>query len=441
MDVSVENPGGLERRIKVEIPAERVSEAVDAKVRHVGQHANIPGFRPGKIPVKVLYQRFGERARQEAVGDLVQEAYPQALEQTELSPAGQPEVDLGEVKAGEPLEFTARFDVYPDITLTGLEDISVEKPVAEVTDADIDNMIERIREQYKTFTPVERESRDGDQVNIDYDGRVDGQSFEGGSADDIEVTLGEQEFLPDLERALVGRRAGEQFQVDVDFPDDYEEGLAGKSAAFDVTINRVSEPEAREIDEEFLQNMGIEEGGMDAFREKIRGSLEQEMQNAADKRVKTQVFDGLYEANRIEVPQSLVAEEMQRMRREAMSRMPEHMQHDDEEARELLPDEMLREGAERRVATGLLMGEVIADEGLELDTDRLHAKIDEIAAGYGDQADAVKQYYQSNEQLMQGLQAMVMEEQVVEALLAKATVTEQRVELDELLNSNDPQDA
>lgn len=437
MDVSVENPGGLARRMKVEIPADRVTEAVDAKVRRVGQHARVPGFRPGKVPVKVLYQRYGESARQEAVGELVQSAYPEALQQAELKPAGQPELELGEVKAGEPLQFTASFDVYPEITLTGLDKISVEKPQTEITDADVDKTIDRIRDQNKTFSPVERESRDNDQVTVDYVGRIDGEAFDGGTGNDIEITLGEQKFLPELERSLVARKADEQYEVDVDFPADYgADELAGKTATFEVTLKSVAEPVLPELDEEFVQKLGIEEGGVDALKDKVRESLQQESRNAIDNRVKSQVLDALHAANRIEVPQSLVDQEIQRMRKEGMSRMPEFMQNDEEQARKLMPDDALRESAERRVALGLLIGEVIADQELELDNDRVQAKLDEVAADYGDQAQAVKQYYQTNPQLMQGLQAMVMEEQVVDALLEKATVTEKQVELDELLNGN-----
>lgn len=437
MDVSVENPGGLARKLKVQIPAERVSEAVDAKVKRVGQHAKIPGFRPGKAPMKVLYQRYGAQARQEVAGELIQSVYPEAIEKAEINPAGQPQIELGEFKDGEPLEFTAHVDVYPDIELTGLDSISVEKPVTEVTDADVDKTIERIREQNKTFEAVDRESQDGDQVVVDYVGRIDGDAFEGGTGNDIEVNLGEQQFLPDLERALVGRKADEQFDVDVSFPEDYgAKDLAGKTATFDVTVKTVSEPKLAEIDEAFLQQMGIEDGGVDELKEKVRESLEQEAKHAVDTKVKTEVMEALHAANPIDVPGSMVGQEIDRMRKEAMQRMPEHMRGNEEQLKQLMPDEALREQAERRVALGLLIAEVIANKELELDQERVNAKMEDIASGYGDQAEQVKQYYQQNPQLMQGLQAMVMEEQVVDKLLENATITEKETELDELLNAN-----
>lgn len=436
MDVSVENPGGLTRRLKVQVPAERVSEAVDAKVKRVGQHAKIPGFRPGKAPMKVLYQRYGAQARQEAAGELIQSVYPEAIEQAELKPAGQPQIELGEFKENAPLEFTASFDVYPEIELTGLDGIAIEKPVVEVTGADVDKTIERIRDQNKTYAAVTRESQDGDQVVVDYVGRIDGEAFEGGTGNDIEVNLGEQQFLPDLERALVGRKADEQFDVDVSFPEDYgAKDLAGKTAKFDVAVKAVSEAKPAEIDQAFLQQMGIEEGGVEALNDKVRESLEQEAKHAVDTSVKTQIMDGVHAANPIDVPESMVAQEIDRMRKEALQRMPEEMQGDEEQAKNLLPDEVLRENAERRVALGLLIAEVIADKELELDQERVDNKMEEVASGYGDQAEQVKTYYQQNPQLMQGLQAMVMEEQVVDKLLEGATVTEKETELDELLNA------
>lgn len=437
MDVSVENPGGLKRRLKVQIPAERVNSAVDEKIQRAGQHARIPGFRPGKAPKKVLYQRYGAQARQEALSELVQSTYPEAVEQSELNPAGQPEIELDEFADDGTLSFTASFDVYPEIELKGLDSLAIEKPVTEVTEANVDNTLERIKDQNKSWEEVDRESADGDQVVVDYVGRIDGEAFQGGTAEDMEITLGEQQFLPDMERALVGRKPGEECQIDVSFPEDYgAEELAGKTATFDVTVKSVKESKPAELDEEFIKQMGVEEGTEEALRAKIRESLEQEAKHAVDTSMKTQTMDAIYEANPIEVPESMVAQEIDRMRKEAMQRMPQEMQQDEEQAKQLLPDDALREQAEKRVALGLLIAEVISEKELELDQDKVSEKMDEVASGYGDQAEAVKNYYQQNPQLMQGLQAMVMEQQVVDTLLENAEITDKETELDELLNAN-----
>ncbi len=434
MEVSVENAGGLERRLKVQIPAEQVEQAVEQKIKRVGQHAKIPGFRPGKVPIKVLYQRYGDSARSEVAGELVQTTYPQALEKTEMKPAGRPNVELGDYKAGDALEYTATFDVYPEIKLQGLDKLQVERPVAEITEADIDKTIERLREQNKDFAEVEREARDGDQAVIDFVGKIGDEEFSGGTGTDIKVDVGEGRFLPDLERALVGRKAGEEFNAPVDFPEDYgAEDLAGKTAHFDVTMKTVSEPKLPEVDDEFLKKVGIEEGGEAALRDKIRESLTSESKNAVETQVKTQVMDGLHAANPIEVPKSMVAQEIDRMRQEALQRMPEEFRQDAEKARELLPDEQLRESAERRVALGLLLAEVISENKIELNRERVTEKLDELAGGY-DQTEQVKQYYQSNPQMMQGIEAMVMEGQVVESLLGNANVKDKKVTLAQLMS-------
>lgn len=418
----------------VRIPPERVEKAVEEKVRRAGRHAKIPGFRPGKVPYRVLYQRYADSALAEVTGELVQSTYPEALDREGLKPAGKPRVELDEQSPDSGLAYTASFDVYPEIELKGLDKLEVEKPVAEVTEAGIDRTVERLREQHKEFAEVERATVDGDQVVIDFIGRVDGEAFEGGSGNDVEVTLGEGRFLPDLERALVGRKAGETFQVDVTFPEDYgAEHLAGKTAGFEVTVKSVAEPRLPEIDTAFLQKVGVEEGGEAALREKVAESLRREVDNAVDRRVKSRVMDAVLEANPIEVPDGLVAEEIERMRGEALSRLPEQMREDPEQVRQLLPDENLREGAWRRVALGLLISEVISAKGIELDRERVDAKLDELASGYDQQAEAVKSYYRSNPQMMQGVEAMVMEDQVVETLLADARVKERKIDLDELL--------
>jgi trigger factor len=437
MQVSIKNAGGLSRRMTVRIPADRVEKAVEDKVRRAGRHAKVPGFRPGKVPYKVLYQRYAESARAEVAGDLVQSTYPEALEQEGLKPAGRPQLELGEQSPEQGLAYTASFDVYPEIELKGLDKIKVEKPAAEIAETDIDKTLERLREQNREYAEVERASVDGDRAVIDFLGRVDGEAFEGGSGEDIEVTLGEGRFLPDLERALVGRKPGEHFRVDVAFPEDYgAEELAGKTADFEVAVKSVAEPRLPEIDTAFLQRMGVEEAGGAALREKVADSLRREVESAVERRVKSQVLDGLLKANPIDVPTGLVDEEIERMRGEALARLPEQMRQNPAQVEQLLPDDSLREGAQRRVAMGLLIAEVIAVKGIELDRERVDAKLDELVSGY-DQTDAVKNYYRNNPQMMQGIEAMVMEDQVVEALLADARVKERKTDVDELLGGNE----
>lgn len=435
MEVSIAESNGLERTLKVQIPAEQVDQAIEEKIRRVGQHAKIPGFRPGKVPKKVLYQRYGDGARQEVAGELVQSTIPQAISQVDLKPAGRPDVSVDSMEPGAGLAYTATFDVYPEIELQGLDDIKVERPVVEVTDSDVDAAIVRLREQRKTFEPVEREARDEDKLVIDYEGKIDGEAFEGGTASDVEVVVGEGRFLPDLESALKGRTAGESFESDVTFPEEYQSvDLAGKTAQFSVTIKSVSEPQLPELDDEFLKSLGMEEPNEAELREKLAESLRSEADNQISNREKTQVMDAVLAANPIEVPKSIVAQEMQRMRQEALSRMPEQFRENSEALAQLFPEEQMREPAEKRVALGLLIAEVISQREIELDREKVDEKLGELAAQYGAETEQVKQYYQSNPQMMQGIEAMVMENQVVESLLGAATISDKTMSLDELLS-------
>lgn len=434
MEVSVDQAEGLERRMKVQVPAERVEDAVEQKLRTVGRNAKISGFRPGKVPLKVLRQRFGDSVRQEVVSELLQSTYPEALGEAELTPAGQPRIELDEQAPGAGLAYTAIFDVYPEIDFKGLDSASIEQPQAEVRDEDVEKTIERMREQNKTFEPVEREAREGDQATIDFRGTIDGEEFSGNSGEDIDLEIGSGRFLDEMEEDIKGHKAGETFNVEVNFPEDYgAENLRGKTAQFEVTLKKVGEPVLPEIDDEFLKRMGIEEGGIDALREKVRTSLEKELEKAIRNRVKKQVMDALIERNPMDLPESLVAQEIDRMRHEAMHQMP-GQQHDHEKMREMLPDDLFREGARRRVHLGLLLNEAISSKEIELDRDRVEQTLQELAGEY-ESAEQVMQYYRSNREVMQGIEAMVMEDQVVDALTEEAEVKPVDSSLDELMEN------
>ncbi|NNC24386.1 trigger factor [Salinisphaera sp. USBA-960] len=435
MDVSVEHAGNLGRRVKVEIPADRVKQTIDEKIRRVGEKAHVPGFRPGKAPTQVLFQRYGDQVRQEAASELIQSVYSEALEEAEISPAGQPEIEMGEIKTDAPLAFTANVEVYPEIELTGLDALSVERPDASVTDDDVDNTIERVRQRNATRETAERPAQEADQVTVDYTGYKGGEAFDGGSAENVTVELGSNYFLADLEASLHGRSAGETYTVEITFPDDYQdEDLAGQPASLEVSVKSVEVDVPPALDEEFIRGMGVEEATVDALQSEVRNSLEEQVKNAIESKVKSQVMDSVYEANPIDVPEAMVSQEIERMRGEAKQNLPEGMQGDDEMLKQILPDSALREQAVKRVALGLLLSQIISDYGLEVEKARVDAKIDEVAASYGDQADQVRNYYQQNPQMIEGLQAMVMEEQVIEKLLEDATVTEKSMTVDDLLS-------
>lgn len=437
MQVSVETPGGLRRRMKVEVPADRFEQAIEQRLQQWSRKAKLPGFRPGKVPLKVLHQQFGEQARQEAMSEIVQATYVEALQQTSLSPAGNPQIELGSALAGQALSYTATFEVYPEIQLQGLEGLKVEKPVAEVSPADIDRMVENLREQRKTHAPVERATVASDQVNIDFTGTVNGAAFAGNSGENVPVVVGSGRFLKQMEDGLIGRKAGDECEITVDFPADYPaEPLKGQQALFKVKVREVAEPKLPDLNEEFFQAVGVKEGGLEALQTKIRDSLGRERDRAVANHLKQQVLEAVLAANPIELPQALVAQETGRMRQEALHRLPPQIQKDvkenPEKAASLFPSDLFQESARKRVALGLLIAELIRGRKIQLDPARVTRRIEEMAGDY-ERAGEVINYYRANREIMQGIEAMVMEEQVVESLLDGAQVTEKAMDLDALM--------
>jgi trigger factor len=440
MEVNVESPGGLQRHMRVRVPAERVAKAVDERLRRYATRAKLPGFRPGKAPRKVIEQQFGDSARLDAISDIVQQTYPEAISQAGVNPAGQPKIDITVEKPGEALEYVAHFEVYPEVVLQALDKLQIEKPVVDISDADVDRLVENLRKARREFGAVERPAQSGDRVKIDFLGKLDGEPFQGGEGKDVTLEIGAGQFLPGLENGVVGHAAGEQFIVDVAFPEDYRaENLRGKTAQFDVTLKTVEAASLPEVDAEFLKTHGVDEAaGVAGLREKCKAALEKERDKSIQNRLKTQVLDQLLSVNPIEVPTALVEQEIPRLRQEAAARM-NMAQVDAGKLKELMPDAMFEQAARRRVSLGLLIAEVIKTMQIKLDTERLERTLDQIAGDY-ESPDQVKAYYRSRSDLMQGLSAMVLEDQVSDALAAAGTVTERPMTLDELMNRKpDPQ--
>ena len=432
MDVQIEAPGGLVRQLRVRIPADRIATAVDSRLKQIATRAKIPGFRPGKAPLKVIEQQYGEAARLEAIQDLVRGSYPEAVDKAGVQPASAPSFEVVAEKSGEPLEYLARFEVYPEIKLQDTS-LKVERPAVEVTAGDIDKVVESMRRAARTLAAVERPAREADVCKIDFEGSVDGTAFPGGKGDNVTLEIGQGRFLPDLENGLKGHAAGETFSVDVAFPADYRnEQLKGKTAQFKVALKEVQEPKLAELDAAFFQAQGLAEGqGLDALRDKVKAALEVEREKAIAARLKTQVLEQLLAANPIDVPRAMVAQETARLREETASRFGT-MKMKPDQLQKLFPDEMLEPNARKRVALGLLIAEVIKQRKIVMDPARQEKVLDQIAGDY-QQPEQIKQYYRGRPELMQGLRAMVMEEQVVESLLAGAQSKDLKMSLDDLL--------
>ena len=432
MEVNIEAPGGLKREMRVRIPADRVSKAVDERLRNMSQRAKLPGFRPGKAPLKVIQQQYGPSARMDAVSDLVQRTYPEALNQVGARPAGQPQISVTAEKPGEPLEYVASFEVYPEIQLGGLEELEVDAPVVEVTEPDVDRLVLNLRKGRRTLNVVERAAALGDMVKLDFDGKLDGETFQGGKGDNVDFELGAGQFLPDLENGIAGHSAGETFEVPVNFPEDYRaENLRGKTAQFSVTLKEVQEVVLPVVeDAEFLKAHSVE--SVDSLRAKAQEALENERKKAIQRRQKNQIMEQLATRNPIDVPKSLVDQEVPNLRQQAAGRM--NLQNvPPEKLAEMLPAQLFEAGASRKVALGLLLGEVIKLKQVKLDPARVDEALDAMARDF-EQPEQVKAYYRSRPEMLEGLRAMVLEDQVVDSLLADARKLDKPMSLEQLLN-------
>ncbi len=434
MQVQLESQTGLARSLRVQIPAERLEKAVSERIKRMAARAKMPGFRPGKAPMKLIEAQYKDAARYEVMNDLVRDTYPEALDKAQVQPAGYPRFEVtGESPAG--FEYTAHFEVYPVVTLDKLDSLAVNRPVVEITEPDVDRLIENLRRARKSFAPVERAAVSSDQVTVDFEGMMEGEVFPGGKGEDVSFEIGAGQFLPDLESGIVGKSAGETFTVEVNFPADYRaEPLKGKTAQFNVTLKTVKEIVLPALDDaEFLKAHGVSDGeGEQALRAKSRVALENERNKATRGRVKGQVLEQLLATHPIEVPQGLIEQELPRLREEAVNRM-NMGKLTAEKAKERLPDQLFEATARRRVALGLLIGEVIKSKGITLDAGRVEQALDEMATDY-EQPDEVKQFYRSRPDMLQGLRAVVLEDQVVDVLVASASVTEVPMTLEALLN-------
>ncbi|MFK7886967.1 MAG: trigger factor [Gammaproteobacteria bacterium] len=431
MQVTVEESDKLERKLRIQVPAERVEKEIDARLQKVGRQVKIKGFRPGKVPAKVVRQRYGASVRREVVGEVMQSTFMQAVSEQKLNPAGGPQFEPGAIASGEDFEYTATFEIYPEITLAKVDGLPITRKTTDVQDGDIDEMITKLRQQRSTFVDVDRASQDEDRVVIDFAGRLGDDLFEGGSSTDYPLVLGAGALLKDLEEGLVGMSAGEEKTVDVAFPDDYHaEHLAGKTAQFDVTVKSVSEPSLPEVDEAFMAEFGIEDGGMDAFREAVKGNMDREASERIGNEVRQQIFDALVEHNPVDLPQVLVDREVESLQRESVSHMggaPDA---------ELPPREPFVPQAEKRVSLGLLIGEVISTKEITADKAAIDARIDVIASGQHDPAAAASQI-RGDHDMMHRVEMMVLEEAAVTALIADADVTPEKIGFNALMNLED----
>ena len=431
MQVSVETTSGLERRLTVGVPAEKLETAVEARLRDAQKNLRIDGFRPGKVPMREIKRRFGQAVRNEVLGEVMRDSFIQAVEAEKIEPAGMPRFEPKAAEAGKDLEFTATFEVYPEIALASFDGIKVETPVAEVTEVDIDTMIDNLRKQRASWDVSDAAAEEGDRVNIDYKGTRDGEAFEGGSAEGQNLVLGSGSMIPGFEDGLKGVSAGEEKTLKLTFPEDYHaEDLKGAAVEFSVKVNKVEKQKLPEVDDDFIAQFGVKEGGMDAFRVEVRKNMERELSNAVRGKIKEQVMDGLVNAHEFDVPAALISSEVQRMRQQMLQQFGGGQQFDPS----LLPDELFSEQAERSVRLGLIVREILEQKELKADADKVRARIEEIASQYEEPQEVVNYFY-ANQQQLQQVEGAVLEEQVVELVLESADKSDRQVSYEEAVRS------
>ena len=431
MQVSVETTQGLERRLTITVSADTIDSAVKSRLQQLAKTQRINGFRPGKVPVKVIQKRFGQSVRQEIAGEVMQRNFYEAVIQEKLSPAGMPAFEMQKDEEGQDLEFVASFEIYPEVEVKDADKIEVEKPVVEIADGDLDSMMDTLRKQHANWKEVKRKAKKTDRVTMDFVGKVDGEEFEGGKADDFVLEMGNDRMIPGFEKPIVGNKTGDDVTVDVTFPEDYHaEALKGKAAQFAVTIKKVEELELPEVDGEFAKLFGIDDGDIDALKAEVRKNMQRELDQTLKANVKEQVIEGLLKTNEIDLPKALVEQEVDALRQQAMQRFGQQQQGANMPE---LPAELFEENARKRVSIGLLLGEVIKTKELKVEEDRVVALIETMASAYEDPSEVVE-YYKSNNEMMQQMSNVALEEQAVEALLADAKVTEQKKAFDEIMN-------
>ncbi|MDJ0711493.1 MAG: trigger factor [Woeseiaceae bacterium] len=427
MNVTVESTGALERRMRVELPAERIENEVTARLKSVGRTAKIKGFRPGKVPPRVVRQHYGKAVRQEVLGEIMQKSYSDAVTQENLQPAGGPKIET-ETEDGKVFAYVATFEVLPEVELKDLDKIKVERPDIEIGEADLDDMLLNLRKQRADWVEVDRKSKEGDRVIVDFAGTIDGEEFQGGSGTEIPVVLGQGQMLPDFEKGLKGINAGDEKTIKVKFPKDYHaEDLAGKKADFAINTHRVEEEILPELNDEFAEAFNVTDGGLDKFKQDVRENMEREAKTKVDGDIREQVMEALIENNPIDIPQAMVHDEMHTMQHEAMQRLgiEDHAQAP--------PMDNFREMAEKRVRLGLLLRQVISENGIVADEAAIRARVEDMCAGYENAEDMVNMYM-SNPQIMQQIEPMVVEQKAIDWLLENGKVKAKKVAFKDYMN-------
>ena len=432
MQVSVETTSDLERRVTVAIDEDRISQAVDNKLKDMSRTVKLKGFRPGKVPLKVVKQQYGSQVRNDVVNEVLQSTFYEAINQENLHPAGTPSFDTNKNEPGQGLEYTATFEIYPEIKPVSLEKESIEKLSVEIAESDIDNMIDRIRRQHVAWETTDRAAKLGDQVKMDFNGTINGEVFEGGEGKDMSIELGSGRMIKGFEEGIVDATAGDDLTLDLQFPDEYHaKNLAGKPVQFAVHVNTVEGAVLPPLDDEFAKKMGVENGDMSKLRDDIKDNMQLELGKKIATKMKENAMDALISANKIEVPKALIANETEALKNQMVQNLSSQgLAQNDLSS---LDNSMFTEQAERRVALGLIMSEIVKENGIKVEADTVRAKVEEIAQPYEQPEEVIKWYYGDKRHLAE-IESLVLEEEVVNWIMSQAKVVDKKATFDEIMN-------
>jgi trigger factor len=442
MAVTIETLSPLERRFNLSIPADQIEKEVSTRLQRLARTTRMPGFRPGKVPLKMMVSAYGPQVRSEVISDAIQKNFTDTVAEQNLQVAGYPRIEPAQnaadaaAAANDPkFEFTATFEVYPEVKVGDLASLSIEKPTAVVGDAEVNQTLDILRKQRVKFDEAARAGQPGDRVTLDFVGKIDDVAFPGGSSEDFAFVLGEGQMLPEFDAAATGLSKGDTKTFDLKFPDDYQgKEVAGKTAQFTITIKKVEAPTLPPLDAEFAKTLGVADGNLDKMRADVRGNLEREVKKRLQTRVKNNVMQALFENVKIEVPKALVQMDIERLTEQARADLAQRGVKQDMP----LPPDLFQAQAQRRVTLGLILNELVKSNGLEAKAEQVRAVVDEFAQSYEDPTEVVRWYY-SDKQRLADVEALALEENVVAYVLSKAKVTEKAEGFDELMGRSGPQ--
>ena len=435
MQVTSEAVSGIARRLNVSVPTSRVNEQFEARLKRTAKTAKINGFRPGKVPLNVVRREYGAGIYQEVVNDVIRDTVFEAIQQEKINAVGMPNIDKVENKE-DALVYEATVEIYPEVEVKAFDSLEIERKASEVNDKDVDQMIENLQKQRQTWAETKGMAKKDMQVTFDFEGTVDGEKFEGGTAEDFKLVLGSGRMIPGFEDGIVGMKKGEEKVIDVTFPEDYQaENLAGKAAQFKITVKLVEKPKLPEIDAEFLKTFAVtEEEGVEKLKADVRKNMDREVKNGLRNQVKSATFDALVAANDVEIPSAMLAQEIDRQRQQMIQQFTQQFGAQGAQAFDssMLPDDLFKEQAEKAVKLGVLVSKVLADAKIEVDPARVEAYINDMASSYEDPTEVIE-YFKNDKQQRAQIEAVVLEDQIVDHILAAAKVTDTDVSYEELL--------